>query len=293
MSNAIVEYVEHYQDILAEYLPKGTDSEGWIRSLYLLFSERPELQRAIQTQKGAISLYNGLKVAASSGLSLNPKLGELSVIAYGDKIEILTSKNGWIKLALRSGNVEYLDADIVRENDTFSISKTMDGDRFDHQIETKERGAFIGAYAALKDKRGLGHVCYMTRGEIEAHRDTYSKNTGPGSAWDHSPLGMSVKTVLIKLCRTVHISDDVTATVRQEDTNECNTQLTNKGTGAAGLGAILATTEVINDDNDKDQKEEQGTTDTELLHRQDVQGEVDSTGEGQGAIPFKSNEGDY
>ena len=292
MSNAIVEYVEHYQDILAEYLPKGTDSEGWIRSLYLLFSERPELQRAIQTQKGAISLYNGLKVAASSGLSLNPKLGELSVIAYGDKIEILTSKAGLIKLAMRSGKVDYLDSDIVRENDTFSVSKNMTGDDFEHKIATTNRGQMIGVWSALKDHRGNGHVCYLTCDEIDQHRDAYSKQAGENSAWGKSYPSMAIKTVIKKLLRTVHISDDVTATVRLEDTNECNTQPTNKGTGAAGLGAILATTEVIQDDNDKDQKEEQGTTDPELLHRQDVPGEVDSTGEGQGAFSLKSNESD-
>lgn len=288
---AITQYLGQCENQLSRFAPDGTEIGTWLQTVHLCISESSEISRAIQTDQGKASVFHALKFAASTGLSLNPQQGKCALIAYGNKVQYMIMKAGWIELALNSGKVDYLGSDIVRENDQFSVTKSMDGDRFVHQIATIDRGPLIGAYAALKESDGTGHVVYMTIDELEQHRDAYaaSKN-GP---WVNSFPGMSIKTVIKKLLRNTHLSDRVSAAVGADDKTETETQPTNKGTSAGALGALIATAEVINDDNDKDQKEEQGTTNTELLHRQDVPGEVDSTSEGQGAFALKSDESDY
>lgn len=196
--------------------------DEYVKSAALLIAESDSLQKCLSTSAGTLSLYNALKRGATIGLSLNPQLQEATIIAYDDRATYQIMKNGLVKLALVSGHVKSITSDLVRDADKFAIGKSVDGDVYRHEIETRNRGPVIGFYAACRMSGGETHVKYMTMEEAQEHRDAYARSRKPGAAWEKSFTGMAIKTVIKALLRNLYINDDVTRAVVADDAEECD-----------------------------------------------------------------------
>jgi phage RecT family recombinase len=216
-------FQETYQKNLEQYaLNKYKKNEFWA-SFKLAVMENQDLQRALKTDAGKISLASAMRFAISTGLSLNPQEGKAALITYGDVIQYQVMKNGIIELAMQSGKVEFVTADIVRSNDEFRISKTGMGDKYTFNPARKNRGDVDGYYAAMKMKDGVTHVMYMEKSEVESHAGKYSalfRVKPEKSPWSKSFDGMALKTVLKRLFRNIVISRELTAAVSGDDENE-------------------------------------------------------------------------
>jgi len=219
----LVLFQETYQKNLEQYaLGKYKKQEFWA-SFKLAVMENQDLQRALKTDAGKISLASAMRFAISTGLSLNPQEGKAALITYGDVIQYQVMKNGIIELAMQSGKVEFVTADIVRANDEFRISKTGNGDEYAFNPARKNRGDVDGYYAAMKMKDGVTHVMYMEKSEVADHAGKYSalfRVKPEKSPWSKSFDGMALKTVLKRLFRNIVISKELTAAVSGDDENE-------------------------------------------------------------------------
>ena len=226
MSKAIVikesdigRYLQEISGNLSGYAIRDYNTEGFLKSAMLAIVESNELTNALKTAPGKASLYHALRFAASTGLSLNPQEGKAALIAYSGKINYQIMKSGMIDLAMQSGKVEFITSDTVRAADNFTIEKTMDGDKYSFVPARKNRGDIDGFFAAIKLTSGAVHVKYMTRQEVEEHRDSYSsyfkaKKSGP---WKDSFEGMGLKTVLKALFRGLNIAPEINAAVNNDD----------------------------------------------------------------------------
>jgi phage RecT family recombinase len=217
-----------------ERMCQGDDQKReFFQSVGLVFADNKNLQECLQTVEGQNSITQALKMVASTGLSLNPQKQEAALVAYKGKCSYQIMKEGYVTLALRTGRVQFIGGDVVRENDTFSISKTMEGDRFDFQLATRDRGDIIGFYAGIlyldDNNRQQSRVEYMTVEQMKHHRDNYradkwaQKSSQEKGAWSTSFEGMGRKTVMKRLLMNTKISDKITEHVNAETQNYADT----------------------------------------------------------------------
>jgi phage RecT family recombinase len=220
----ISDFLIERRDKLVQYAIRGYDANAFVRSAFMAISQNRELQACLKTDDGRDSLYNALRLAASTGLSLNPQEGKAALVAYNGIASYQIMKNGLIELALASGQVEYITSDYVCEHDTFFIEKKMDGDgdvyRFSPALT--KRGPIIGFFAAIKLTSGKGHVAWMTTEEIDQFRATYARGRAdnPKSPWNTSFSGMGIKTVIKKLLRSLNLSPDTTSAIIGDDISD-------------------------------------------------------------------------
>jgi phage RecT family recombinase len=204
---------------LSKYAPENSDMGDFFRSVQLAIVDNPELQKCLDSDSGKRSLYNALKYAASTGLSLNPLESKAALIGYGGKIQYQVMKAGMIQLAQESGKVEFITADTVRENDRFELVKTPEGDRYEYSPARKNRGDIDGYFACVKIAEGVGrkaqtHILYMSSEEVEVHKSKFSSKT-------KMPIeGYGLKTVLKKCLRNLHISPEISKAVGADDSSE-------------------------------------------------------------------------
>jgi recombination protein RecT len=205
----IGDFLNKAHGTLKNYAVRQYDHESFIKSAMLAIVENETLRECLKTDQGKLSLFGALRFASSTGLSLNPQEGKAALIAYGGKVQYQIMKNGIVELALSSGMVDFVTADIVRERDKFELSKSMSGDNYEYAPAKTDRGDVIGFFAGCKLKSGSTHVKYMTRQEVEEMRDKYSamfKAKPEASPWSKSFNGMGIKTVLKSLFRNLSIS---------------------------------------------------------------------------------------
>ncbi len=210
--------------MLAQYANKSCAMGPFLRSAMLAIINDYKLIEAVKTDKGKASLLGALQHAAVTGLSLNPSEGKSCLIAFGEKIQYLVMKNGRVEQAMNTGKVKYIMGDVIRENDTARIVKTMTGDLVKHEISLDERGKIRGFYAAMRLSDGEQHVTYMTIKEMEEHRDKYAKgllwtyddkysNAKKGDkkadhAWRKSFEGQGIKTVIKRLLTRTIVAEE-------------------------------------------------------------------------------------
>jgi recombination protein RecT len=212
-------YVQKISPPLQQYAVRDYNAGSFFKSAMLLLVDNPNLGKLINQP----SLLQALRFAAATGLSLNPQEGKCAIIAYGNKVSYQIMKNGLIELAMESGKVDFITAKAIRENDDFSIASSMSGDDYTFSPALRDRGDIIGFFAAIKLKTS-SHVDYMTKEEVDNHRDRYSTAKSGNSPWAKSYEGMGVKTILKRLLNNVSISKAVTVAVNNDNSSERGTK---------------------------------------------------------------------
>jgi phage RecT family recombinase len=226
------DFLNKFQKSLKDYAIRKYDGRAFLKSAMIAIADSPTLAECLKTDAGKRSLFNAMRYAATTGLSLNPQEGKAALIGYSGKIQYQVMKNGMIDLALESGKVEFITADYVRENDEFRITKSIDGDKYTFAPALRDRGGVLGYYAALKLASGATHVKWLTAEEVKAHREKYSK------ASQMPEIGYGVKTVMKALLRSVSISDALDRVIGQDDAIEA--EFTVHGTTADDVAAALS-----------------------------------------------------
>jgi phage RecT family recombinase len=221
-------FLNEKKKLLAGYATRNYEQAEFIRGALVAIENDENLTACLSTEKGQASLYNALKIGASNGLSLNPLDGEAYMIAYKGEVSYQIGKNGFIALAFGTGKVKNISCDVVRENDEFTISKTMGQESYNHVPARKNRGAVDGYYAAMLTEDGV-RVEYMTAEEIEEHAVTYSAQykywisgdkSGKVPIWVKSRDGMGLKTVIKSLLRKNKINPTTTQAIAADDQGE-------------------------------------------------------------------------
>lgn len=133
-------------------------------------------------------------------------------------VEVVIGYKGFKELARRSGLIEVMHGDIVFEGDVFSHE--YGSNQHLKHVPCGRRDKPLGAYFFVRFKGGEGHI-YMTKAEIEAHRDRYSKgwqdavknNKTEDSPWAKDWEAMWIKTP----CRRLLSRGDVPLSVEMID----------------------------------------------------------------------------
>lgn len=128
---------------------------------------------------------------------------------------------GLAELALRSGMIAKLHADLVCENDEFAYDI---GEILHHRIDfRKERGEPYAAYAMAETKDGAKFVQVMTKAEIEGIRNNsqgykaFKEGYAKQSPWVDSPGEMWKKTAFRRLAKWLPLSAEFRDATSAED----------------------------------------------------------------------------
>lgn len=146
------------------------------------------------------SLKMAIMSTATIGISLNPALKHAYLVPRGGKICLDVSYMGMVHLACDSGGIKWVQASVVKENDTFTYSL---GEKPVHSFSPfGDRGKVVGVYSVAKTD-GDEYLCeFMTIEEVNAIRNRtdawqkYEKKEIKSCPWATDPDEMAKKTVI-------------------------------------------------------------------------------------------------
>ncbi len=148
-----------------------------------------------------------------SAYGIEPDGRRAHLIPYGNQCTLILDWKGLAELAMRSGIISKLHADIVCENDVFDYNL---GEIVQHKIDFKEpRGAMYAAYAMAVTKDGPVFVAVLNKEEIDGIRKrSKSGNSGP---WQTDYNEMAKKTAFRRLAKWLPLSAEFRDAVDKDD----------------------------------------------------------------------------
>jgi recombination protein RecT len=166
-----------------------------------------------------------------SAYGIEPDGRRAHLIPYGNTCTLILDWKGLAELAMRSGIIAKLHADVVCENDVFTYNL---GEVIEHKIDWKQpRGAMYAAYAMAVTKDGPVFVAVLTREEIDGIRKR-SKASGSGP-WVTDYNEMAKKTAFRRLAKWLPLSAEFRDAVEKEDDFPQEREVTPKRTAARAV----------------------------------------------------------
>lgn len=190
-------------------LPAHVTVEKFSRVAMTAIQNNPQLQNA---DRG--SLFGAVVRLAQDGLL--PDGREAALVMFGNKAQAMPMIAGILKKIRQSGDVSYVSAQIVYENDKFKWSLGFD-EAIEHEPAPldQEPGEPIAAYAVAVLKDGSRLLEVMRKSEIEKVRAvSRAARNGPWVQWWGE---MARKTVMRRLSKRLPMSTDLEDTVFQRD----------------------------------------------------------------------------
>ena len=96
------------------------------------------------------SVVNAVTNLAAIGLSLNPAKKQAYLVPRDGKICLDVSYMGLVELAVASGSVRWVKAELVRQSDGFRLNGFDKPPTHDYEPFAKERGPVVGVYCVAK-----------------------------------------------------------------------------------------------------------------------------------------------
>lgn len=147
-----------------------------------------------KAQANPSSLQNAITNIAAIGISLNPALKEAYLTPRGNQVCLDISYIGLVKLATDTGSIDWVQAEIVKANDTFEYQGV--GKTPIHKMNPfSDRGETIGVYCVAKLSTGEHLSTIMSKAECDSIRDKSSQASKNGP-WVTFYEEMLKKTVI-------------------------------------------------------------------------------------------------
>lgn len=144
------------------------------------------------------SLKNAITNIAAIGLSLNPASKHAYLVPRDRTVCLDVSYMGMIHLACESGSIQWVQAEIVKENDKFVFKGV--GQKPEHEMDPfSERGKIKGAYCVAKTTNFEYLTCVMSIKEIYDIKKRSKAQKGP---WSTDEGEMIKKTVIKRAAKT-------------------------------------------------------------------------------------------
>ncbi len=199
-------------------LPSIITGERFGRMVMTALSSNPDLQQC--TPK---SFLGAMMQAAQLGVEPNTPLGQAYLIPYRNKGVLETQfqlgYKGLIDLAYRSGEITSIQAHEVYENDFFEYELGLDPKLTHRPCMDGDRGKVIAYYAVFKTKSGGYGFEVMSKADIDAHKNKFSKAAGSSfSPWNSNYDEMAKKTVIKKCLKYAPIKTEFAREIQTDGT---------------------------------------------------------------------------
>ncbi|MBH2008338.1 MAG: recombinase RecT [Xanthomonadaceae bacterium] len=174
------------------------------------------------------SVVNAVTNIAAIGISLNPAKKQAYLVPRKGRICLDISYMGLIDLAVQAGSILWAQADLVYQNDAFTLNGFDKPPTHSFNPFSKDRGDMVGAYVVVKTPSGDYLTDCMSREEIDAIKNrSESVKAGKSSPWDTDYGEMSKKTVVKRAYKYWPKADRLDAAIHHLNTE-----------GGEGLAAV-------------------------------------------------------
>lgn len=180
-----------FDDVLGKKAPQFTTS------LINVVNSNYKLKKA-----DANSVIASALVAASLDLPVNPSLGYMYIIPYGNTAQPQIGYKGYIQLAQRSGQYKHLNAIPVYEGELKSWNPLTEEVEYEPKQDRDTNEQPIGYLGYMELLNGFSKTVYWTHKQIDDHRKEFSESGGkdtPKGVWKDHYDAMALKTVLRNL----------------------------------------------------------------------------------------------
>jgi len=188
---------DDFKGQIARSLPKHITPDRFLRVALTATNKTPAILKC--TPESVLGC-----LLQCSQFGLEPDGRRAHLIPYGTACTLIIDYKGLAELAMRSGLVASLHADVVCENDEFEYDR---GRLIKHRINFREpRGKVYAVYALATLKDGAEKCEVMTLEEVDAIRQrSRSGNSGP---WKTDFNEMAKKTVFRRLSKWLPLSPE-------------------------------------------------------------------------------------
>lgn len=200
--------LERAKGVLAKTLPSVMTADRQIRITMLAVSKQPKLLEC-----SPISILQACLHASQLGLEFGSPLGHAYPVPYWNakkrclECQCIVGYKGLIDLAMRSGDLQSIEAHAVYAADYFDFAFGLT-QRLEHRPSLgTDRGELIAAYALVRYKEGGVQFDVMSRAEIDAIRLRMRppSEKAPQSPWDTDYGEMARKTVIRRLSKSLRL----------------------------------------------------------------------------------------
>ncbi|HEX5431515.1 MAG TPA: recombinase RecT [Bryobacteraceae bacterium] len=215
--------LEAHKDQISMALPRHMTPERMIRVAMTAYSTTPALWECDVKSIAACIVQSSIL-----GLEPNSVLGESYLIPFRNKgkmtCQLIVGYQGLLKLVRNSGELMMVNAQVVHARDDFDFEYGLEPFlRHKKAAGTPaDRGPVVAYWAGAVLKGGGKQFVVMSRPEVEAHRDKYSKAKDFGP-WKTEFDEMAKKTCIRKLAKLLPKSiekDFVSAAVNLDERAE-------------------------------------------------------------------------
>lgn len=208
-----------FRDAVAQALPKHLTSDRFVRTAITAMTRTPKLAQCEQA-----SFFGALMTLSQYGLEPDGRRAHLIPFENHKRgvieCQLIIDYKGLAELAMRSGLVSNIHADVVRTGDVFVYSMGRVRDHVPWFLRTdsqkpKDRGDVIAAYAIAEFKDGTTKSDVMEADDVEAvRRRSRAGNAGP---WVTDWNEMAKKTVFRRLSKWLPLSPEFRDAVDVDD----------------------------------------------------------------------------
>lgn len=203
---------DRFRQAVSQALPKHLTADRFVRIACLCMTRVPRLKECTQE-----SLFNSLLTLSQLGIEPDGRRAHLIPFVNRKagcvECQLIVDYKGLVELAMRSGTVSNIHADVVCENDAFVYDR---GELKKHTVDyRKPRGAVYAAYALVRFKDESEKCEVMSRDDIEAvRRRSKAADSGP---WQTDWNEMAKKTVFKRLSKWLTLSPEFRDAVEVDD----------------------------------------------------------------------------
>ncbi len=211
--------IERQAEAFQAVLPSVVDPERFGRLVLTAIKGAPDLMECFASHQGQTSVLLAAMQAAAIGLEPNTPTQDCWLLPRRDRragtmeCQLSIGYRGYMKLARRSGNIESIAAEVVRERDHFVWSRGLLRDVFEHTEATGDRGEIVAAYAIVRYKDGGYSFKVLNRVDLDARRamsDSWkNERSRPYSPWTKWHAQMCCKSAIRALVPYLDLSADV------------------------------------------------------------------------------------
>lgn len=195
----IRDLIEKNRDQIKNALPQHLPVDRMVRVFFTALSINPKLYECTPR-----SLMGALIQCAQLGLEPGV-LGHAYLVPFKNEVQFIPGYKGLVDLTRRSGEVSTVMAQVVHAKDAFKFAFGLNPVLEHTPSDAQDRGKATHVYAIITLKDGGALFDVMTVGEIDGHRDRYSKAAKNGP-WVTNYEEMAKKTVLRRVCKLAPVS---------------------------------------------------------------------------------------
>ena len=162
--NKIEHTFKAMQGQFLEALPKHIDFKRFMRVALNAVTNTPKL---LECDRG--SFFLSVMRSAQLGLEPDGLMGQAYLIPYGKQVQLQVGYKGYITLARQSGEISFITAEAIHENDDFDFN-IFSTPRFSPLLKG-DRGDLIGFVAVARFKDDTFQHAFMTVEEVNNIRD--------------------------------------------------------------------------------------------------------------------------